>query len=261
MNMKVLQGIDVQSFVHPMDESLMKGMEKAQMNWLMGWLSDAGTKYMMDMHLMGRCIRVSEQDMPQLYALLKDVCRVLDYPQIPSMFVYRSKLFEWQIYQDKKPVIVLTDFVLHDFDEGMLRFHLGCAVTALKAKSCRMRIASTFAMPMLKEVPLFRNIVGIPLACWARAATLTEDRGGLLACQDEHAVWRYMLRLCGIPREMINEDMVDNYLAQYKPGNALSSVSKKAHTLKQTSPWQNDRLAALYTWFCSGAYDRIVQRY
>ncbi|MBQ7886271.1 MAG: hypothetical protein IJ313_05190 [Clostridia bacterium] len=260
--MKVLKDIAVESFAHPDDTKLMKGLEAAKINQLLEWLSGASTKYTMEMTLMGRYIRLSEKDMPQLYRLLEDVCRVLDYPQIPRVFMHRSKLFDWEVYIGKEPVIILTDFVLNDFDEGMLRFHLGTAVTALKAKTCQLRVASTFAMGgLLVGIPVLGAALMPVLTGWARAATLTEDRGGLLACQDERAAWRYMFRLSGIPRELIDEDIIQDYIAEYKPLNSVAHVSKNIQTITQLKPWQNERLVALYDWYSSGAYDDILEDY
>jgi len=259
--MKVLKGIAVESFAHSEDAALMKGLEKAKINQLLEWASSASVKYTMEMKLMGRYVRVNEKDMPKLYEMVRDVCRVLDYPQIPHVFLHRSKLFDWAIYMDEEPVIVLTDFVLNDFDDGMLRFHLGCAVTALKAKTCRLRIASTFALDMIKELSVLGPALMPSLTAWSRAATLTEDRGGLLACQDERAAWRCMFRVCGIPRELIDENVVHDYIAQYKPVNKVSQAFRPMHTFLEVRPWQNDRLSALYDWYSSGAYDDILEDY
>ena len=259
--MKVLSGIAVESFAHPDDTALMKGMEKVKLNAVLEWISGVDAKYTMEMKLMGRYIRVNETDMPKLYAMLEDVCRVLDYPNVPRVFMHRSKLFDWQVYIGKEPIIILTDFVLNDFDDDMLRFHLGCAVTALKAKTSQLRVATTFALPLIGLIPVVGQAAVPLLTSWARAATLTEDRGGLLACQNEEAAWRYMFRLSGIPRELIDVSVVPDYIAEYKPINKISGAAKYVQTLTRLVPWQNERLLALYEWYHSGEYDDIIESY
>lgn len=261
--MKVLTGVEVETFAHPNDTKLMKEMEKKGINKLLQWLSSKQVKYTMEMKLMGRYVRLSREDMPELYALLEDVCRILDAPQVPRVFMHRSPLFDWEVYYGDEPVIILTDYVLNEFDEGMLRFHLGTAVTALKAKTCQLRVASTSAAGMISFVPLIGTALAPMLLGWARAATLTEDRGGLLACQDEQAAWRYMLRLAGLPLHLIDERVVHDYIAEYeanKSRNPLANASQNLQTLAQRAkPWQNERLIALYDWYRSGAYDDILE--
>lgn len=271
--MKVLKGISVEDFAHPEDAALIQKMDKIKLNQLVEWVSSVNTKYFMEMRLMGRFTRLSETDMPELYALLRDICRVLDYPEIPRVFMYRSKEFDWKIYIAKEPVIVLTDYVFNDFDEGMLRFHLASAVTALKSKTCYLRAVSTFVYENVEKAKepsddLLKGIMGmlgstlLPfLTPWARMATLTEDRGAMLACQDENAAWRYMLRLSGIPRELIDVSVVPDYIAEYKMQSFLSKAGKLQQNLVRIKPWQNDRLLALYDWYNSGAYDDILEDY
>lgn len=259
--MKALKGITVESFAHPDDAALMRRMEKAKIDQLIEWISKAETRCLMEMKLMGRYVRLNETDMSGLYATLQDVCRVLDYPRIPRVFMYRASQFDWEVCIGEEPVIILTDYVLNEFDEAMLRFHLGGAVTAIKSKTYHLRVASTFALSILKTIPVLGDLMTPMLAGCARAATLTEDRGGLLACQDERAAWRYMLRLSGIPLELIDERIVPDYIAEYKSINCLSHVSKQMQTLMQMKPWQNDRLVALYDWYLNGNYNDILDEY
>lgn len=259
--MKVLKGLDVASFAHPDDQAVMKALASSNLNNIIEQVSDIGTRYKMEMQLMGMYVRLNREDMPELYQILEEVCRTLDYPKHPIVFMYRNKAFDWQIYIGNEPVIILTDYVLNEFDFEMLRFHLGCAVTALKASTSQVRVASKFALPFVLSIPIIGQAAAPLLTKWSRAAALTEDRGGLLACQNEKTAWRYMMRRCGIPLEMIDESIVSEYLAEYKPVNEISSVSKLILQLDRLEPWQNERFIQLFQWYNSGAYADILEDY
>lgn len=256
-----LTGVDVTSFAHPDDMDMAKKLEALKVNTLIEKLSSMSTKITLATKLLGNYIHVNQTDMPELYRMLKNVCDTLDYPELPEIYLYRSEKFAWQIYLDKKPIIILTDFVLNDFDEGMLTFHLGCAVTALKAKTCQLRMLVTFGEALLKQNTGFVGALMPVIAKWSRATVLTEDRGGLLACQDINAAYRYMMRLSGLPMNWIDVTRVQDYIAEYKPLSRLEGGAKYIETLIKLSPWQNERLLHLYQWKNSGGYDDLLDEY
>lgn len=256
-----LNGLQVEQFAHPDDSRASQAIEKAKINAVIEWISSKYTKLQMKTMLLGKFVRLNEQDMPQLYSILTEVCETLDFYPVPQVFTYRSPLFDYQIYVGDSPVIILTDFVLNDFDEGMLRYHLGCAVTALKAKTCQLRVAVTFGLPLLQSIPVLGTAALPLLTNWSRKAYLTEDRGGLLACQDIEAAVRTQMRIAGLPRKDIDPSCVRNYITECRMESGLTTASQYMQTVFRGKPWQNDRIVELIKWYDGGAYHDVIEEY
>lgn len=258
--MTILKGLDPNDFIHPHEKACLNTLRGAGVNTVVEKLASVSNRLTLEVKLMGQYLRVSEKDMPELYTMLREVCSVLDYPAVPDIFTCRSEKFQWQIVIRETPAIILTDFVLNDFDEGMLRFHLGCAVTALKARTCHLRMAIDFARPLLLAIPIAGPASYPLLSGWARAAVLSEDRGGLLACQDVNAAYRCLMRMIGIPRKDIDVSTLPDYLAAYAPDSAISGMTQGVQTMVSDRPWNNDRLLELYKWVQSGQYDDLLDQ-
>ncbi len=258
--MTILKGLNPDDFVHPRERACLNTLKNTGINTVLEKLATASNRMTLEVKLMSQYVRVSERDMPHLYTILRDLCSVLDYPIVPDVFTYRSKAFAWQIAIRDTPAIILTDFVLNDFDDGMLRFHLGCAVSALKARTCQLRMAVGFAKPLLLAIPVVGQTAYPLLSSWARAAVLSEDRGGLLACQDINAAYRCLMRIIGIPRKDIDVSTLPDYLAAYTPDSMISSVSQNFQNMVNDRPWNNDRLLELFQWVQSGEYDDLLDK-
>lgn len=130
------KGLDVNEFAHP-DGAISDDLTNSK---ILEFLATSPTQIAMATQLLRSYIHVSEKDLPRVYNLLKEVCETLDYPKMPEIYMNRSEEFDWKIYLDDTPIIVLTDFAINNFDDEMLKFHLGCAVTSLKANSRQLRI-------------------------------------------------------------------------------------------------------------------------
>lgn len=257
-----LTGLDVSEFVHP-DGKTTDSLTSSR---LIKTLASAPTMVALATKLLGSYVRVSERDMPELYGMLREVCETLDYRTLPEIYLHRSEALEWKIYLDETPIIVLTDFVLNDFDDEMLKFHLGCAVTSLKANTCQLRMLANFGDETLlagKKNLLTKAAIS-SITKWSRGMVLTEDRGGLLACQNREAAYRYLMRLTGLPRYLIDTSCVPDYIDQYlrdEKNSLFAAGGKLVDTLDNFSPWRNERLLHLYQWVNSGEYNDLIEKY
>lgn len=255
-------GLDVSEFAHP-DGATSDDLAK---NKILKFLATSPTKIAMATQLLRSYIHVSERDLPKVYGLLKEVCETLDYPTLPEVYMNRSEAFDWKIYLDETPIIVLTDFVINNFDDEMLRFHLGCAVTSLKASSRQLRILTNWAQAQFfrANTDILTKAALSSITKWSRGLVLTEDRGGLLACQNTDAAYRYLMRLTGLPTNLIDTSCVPDYIEQYKTDEKVSMFAvagKFLDTLDNFSPWQNERLIYLYQWVNSGEYNDLLDNY
>lgn len=257
-----LTGLQVEAFIHPDERAAWNALMKASwLKKLLDWLGSYQAKLELKTDLLGNAFGVSREDTPELYGLIETACRVLDYPRIPHVYVRRSSSQDICVYYGDAPLLIYPDFILNDYDSGMLLFETGRAVTMLKSDNAQLRTALWAAASVLGSIPVAGAAALPVLAGWLRKADLTEDRGGLLACQDMDTAARTLMRRCGLPTRFMSPAVLPEYLRTCRALSGLSGVSQAAQTLCRTSAWNNDRVAELYKWYASGAYDDLREEF
>jgi len=257
-----LTGLQVSSFLHPEERAAWEAVSKAA--WLrkiMDWVGTTRARLEVKTNLLGNAFGVTKEDMPQLFHMICSVCEVLDYPVIPQVYVHRSSEIDIKIYYGDAPVLIYPDFILHDYDAGMLRFYTGRAITFLKSNNAQFRAAVCAIIPLVGSVPVAGAAALPVLTNWLRKADYTEDRGGLLACQSIQDAGKALMRRCGLPTQLIDPARLPSYLKTCKASGSLTAVSQAAQTMYRTSAWNNDRITELYKWYASGAYDDLLEEF
>lgn len=257
-----LSGLSVEEFAHPEEKAALEGLKKVKpLERLLNWVADANTQVALRTEILGNYFEVTRESMPRLYDLAGEVCRVLDYDCMPRIYMYRNEGLGIKAFAGEIPLLVFPDFVIREFDEEMLRFQLGRAVTSLKASTDQLKMAAMAIGAASNLVPFAGELVVSALAGWSRKAALTEDRGGLLACQDIDTAMKVLLRTAGIPIEYLEVSRLTQYIKAYEPVSRLSGAFQYLNTLVRLEPWNNDRILELYHWYRSGEYDDILDEY
>lgn len=257
-----LTGISVEEFAHPEEKSALEAIRKIKyLEKLLNWAADEETQVFLKTEILGNCFRITPADMPKLYKSVQEVCKVLDYERTPQLYMFRSEKFDIRIYAGQVPLLVFPDFVIREFDDEMLCFQIGRAVTALKAQTNQLKMAAAAVLTISGFIPFAGEAVVPILANWSRKAAFTEDRGGLLACQDIDVALRALMRIAGLPTKYIDTSCVTEYMKTYKPFGKLSGMSQYVQTAVRMEAWNNERIVELYKWYYSGSYDDILEEY
>ena len=259
-----LNGIQVRDFAHPEDTAAMEALKRADwMKKVLDWLAQQENTLRLRTQVLGNCIRVTEEDMPELYGIAREVCTTLDARPTPGLYLYRGYSYRIGIYAGDSPMLIVPDFIVNDFDGAMLRFAFGRAVTALKADTRQLRMLANalLAGVNLLSVPGLGKVALPLIANWSRKAGLTEDRGGLLACQDEEAALRVLMRMAGMPTQYLTPGITDDYLRAYENSPILAKANQYLQTINRAESWNNDRIVKLHQWYASGGYDDILRKY
>lgn len=257
-----LMGISVEEFAHPEETAALNALRKAKsLERLLNWIAKESTQLILKTEILGNYFGITPKDMPQLYGLVREVCKTLDYEPVPRLYLSRNEKLKIQIFAGESPLLLFPDFIIHDFSEEMLRFQIGCAVTALKAQTSQLKMAAAAAMLISGEIPVIGEVILPVLANWSRKAELTEDRGGLLACQDIHAAIRTLMRTAGLPTQYIDTSCLPEYMKACQPAGKLSAASRYLQTAFRMEAWNNDRIIKLYQWYHLGQYDDILEEY
>ena len=97
--MVTLKGIVVEDFAHPEEEKTLRVLKKTPMlGKALHWLSSEETRIVLKSQILGKYFRITEKDMPRLYKIVKEVCKVLDYKTIPQLYMFRSMEISTFIY-------------------------------------------------------------------------------------------------------------------------------------------------------------------
>ncbi len=187
-----LYGLSPSDYIHPAEQKYKLSNSDAIDKGL-----DALSDLCVDIFkriVLGKYIRVNAASAPREVGILKDVCRILDYPSVPSLFIRRS--FDGNISAggDKQAMILITDYIISHFDDDMLYYTFGNCVSMFKAGHIRLSsICSVMGNdPVMTPFKL-------PLQFYMRAADLSSDRGGLLACRNIGAALKCLLWESGMP--------------------------------------------------------------
>lgn len=257
-----LKGLQVEAFMHPDEQAAWSTLMSASwLKKLLDWIGSYQAKLELKTNLLGNTFEVSQADMPGLHRTVAAVCNVLDYTQIPRVYVCRSSSLDIRIYYGDTPILIYPDFILNDYDSDMIYFETGRAVTMLKSDNAQLRVALWAAIPLVNSIPVIGAMALPVLASWLRKADLTEDRGGLLACQEIGIAEKTLMRRCGLPTRYMDISVLPEYLKTCKSSSGLSGISQAAQTLYRAAAWNNDRVTELYKWYASGAYDDLIEEF
>ncbi len=144
----------------------------------------------------GTYVRLKPQAAPGLFRILKHVCAILDYKEeaLPDIYLYHAMDHTVRPCSADKTYIVMADYVLQSYDEDMLYYILGNAVTMILAGHVKMTTAASYMgaskLLLLPQLEFKRYL---------HFADATSDRGGLLACQSFAAAARCHLFELGLP--------------------------------------------------------------
>lgn len=260
--MTELTGLQVDSFIHPDERAAWSALMKAV--WfrkLIDWLGSYQAKLELKTNLLGNTYGVSREDMPELYNIVQEVCKTLDYQILPQVYVYRNSGLDIGLFYGDTPVLIYPDFLLNEYEGDMIRFETGRAITMLKSNNAQLRVMLCAVIPFVGSIPAVGAAALPILTNWLRKADYTEDRGGLLACQDVGVAEKTLMRRCGLPTQFLDTSVFPAYLKTCKAASELSGVSQALQTVYRTAAWNNDRITELYKWYSSGAYDDLVEEF
>lgn len=266
--MYTFPGLLSKSIRHPEEnQSVYQVMQNKQIQTLLKKANDLSVQ-IYRARVLGGYVELTEETAPEYLAILKDVCRILNYPEVPKVYVCHMYSQVLEACGSDIKYITVSDYTLEHFNEEELYYMTGNAIAMYKAGHTDLANLMNF---MSGQIPA---PLRIPLLCYLRAADLTSDRGGLLACQSFAAAVRCHLHELGMPltesRRIITTDeeavaYVEKYLKAVKTaedeyGYLLVRVIKGVQNLTYFEGPANKMLSELYSWYIDPkGYRRIIR--
>lgn len=265
---KQLRNLKVSDFIHSRELELQSGViNSPEVQKLINMVSDVNLK-INKTRIQGTYVQLYPQTAPKVFAVLEDVCRILGHEQVPELYLCKMMSQIIQPCTAETDYIIISDYVLEQYDEDMLYFAFGNAVTMILAGHVKMTTAAAYmgcniwtVLPQAK----FKE--------YLHATDATSDRGGLLACQSFAAAARCHLMELGMPpavsRRCFTTDeeaaaFVDRYLDDVAIQNGTSrgfaAVGEWWLNMVSFEGAGNVMLEDLYQWYRKD-YHRLLAAY
>ena len=154
-------------------------------------------------------VRLSEKQLPTVYANAVLAARILGMPAMPDVYVSGDRMWDSATYGSEHSAFILLGSALltnfqgadqlfllaremghcragHALWKTVIRFLLG-------EQGPRRGLAGAGVLSALNPAHLVEGALELPLLAWARQAEITADRAGLLAVGDEEIARRVLL--------------------------------------------------------------------
>lgn len=259
----VFPGLKVDDYISPEEQNMLLSSDMGLITKGLDMLNDINVALVKRITL-GRYIEVTKETAPDVYCIIEDVCRILDYHPVPKVYVCHQPAQELFCAGTDHNQITFSDYLLEKFDEDMLYFAFGELIAMFKGGHTRLSTVCYIIPPIPEVVP-----VRLPLLSYLRAADLSSDRGGLLACQSFAAAARCILWDAGIPMSEMagksEEEMIrltQDYIASVKAVSPelLGKIATSWKKWNMESMPHVYRLQQLLSWYCGG-YHEVVSKW
>lgn len=200
--------LDVSSFQWAQDGKAMSALRSfAPLNSAARAVSDNVGRQWVETTLNG--IRLSENQLPTVYAQAVQSARLLGMNHMPDVYVSGERMWDIATYgSDKSAFIVIGTALLNNFQGPDMLFLLAREIGHCRAGHALWKTLIKFMLGdqgprkgmmaggilnMLSPTALIEGALELPLLGWARQAEITADRAGLLAVGDEDVARRVLL--------------------------------------------------------------------
>jgi Zn-dependent protease with chaperone function len=278
--------LESSQFRHPLDQRLTSLVRSAPFYGLAEETLRRGFPLIeqgVRLDLMSSSVKVSPQQLPDLYDLLVEACGVLNFPStfVPELYVQsnpQANAYTLAIQsrqadagggktknKDNKSysssVIVVTSALVDRCTPRELQAVLGHELGHLKCEHALYLTLGNLASSPLSRLPVVGGRVDSLLQDWRLAAEYSCDRAALLVAQDSDVVASSLMKLfAGTSRYELNTkafvEQSLEYEKQLERANPLVRMSIQQQ--QRTHPLPVKRVAELEKWFRSDEYQRIV---
>jgi Zn-dependent protease with chaperone function len=260
-------GISPRAFQHPADRAATAALQQIpHLDAVVRKLIELGYERALRQAYLGAAVRLGEEQLPQIWALQREVYNVLDIPEVPDLYLTAFPIANASVIGAGQPMVVVHSELVRLLDADGRRVVLAHEAAHVlsdhvlyqTALVILMRLAGGARLPLLAGLPLLA--IRTALLEWSRAAELSCDRAAALVTRDPMAVCRTMMTLAA--GEAAADLNLDTFVAQgmdyEKKGGGLERLTRLLMQLNLTHPMPVRRVHELLTWVREGEYDRIA---
>lgn len=260
-----LESLSPRAFQHPADRAAtaalrqVPGLDKAIRR-----LTEFQYERALRQSLLANAVEVGPRQLPEVWEVYQHALRTLDMPETYGLYITQFPLANAMAIGTRKPVIVLSSQLTTLLEPDELWAVLGHELGHILCDHVANQTALVLLLQLSGGLPVFP---GLPLRAvrsalleWSRAAELSADRAGALACRDALASCRALMVLAaGLPSSRLDLDAFLKQASAYEDWDSgWDRVMRVFAERQSTHPFSVRRVAALTEWVHSGEYDRIL---
>lgn len=214
-------------------------------------------------------VLVGEKQLPELYELFLNACKVLDL-EPPQLYVRQHPVPNAYTFamRGKKPFIVVHTSLIDLLTPEEVQAVIGHELGHLKCEHGVYLTLANIIVLAAGQLSTWGAIIAQGLQNqileWMRCAEFTCDRAALLATQDPKVVMSVLMKLAGGSPSLAPKLNVDAFLAQARAYDDVSHTElgemlREAQTGQLTHPVPVLRAREIDKWASSQSYQSLLQ--
>ncbi|HWD75515.1 MAG TPA: M48 family metallopeptidase [Solirubrobacteraceae bacterium] len=258
--------ISSKAYEHPADRAATAALKAVPMlDTVVRKLVEFSYERALRQSYLGNSIKVSERQLPELWASYEGVRRILDMPGEYDLYVSASVLWNAVTIGSQAPMIVVGSNLLEQLTAGeqrtVIAHEMGHILSdhVLYITALNILLGATAGSLPLIGLPI--RAVRAVLLEWRRAAELSCDRAATLAVRDPRIVCRTLMVLAsGLPADRLNLDAFMTQAMEYENWeDSHDRIRRFFNEINATHTYAVRRVSEVMRWVQSGEYDRIIR--
>ncbi len=258
--------ISSKAYEHPADRAATAALKSVPMlDTVVRRLVEFSYERALRQSYLGNSIKVSERQLPDLWASYTGVHRILDMPGDYDVYVSSSVIWNAVTIGSQAPMIVLGSNLLEQLTPGEMRtiiaHEMGHILSDHVMYITALNILLSATASSLPLIGLPIRAVRAVLLEWRRAAELSCDRAATLAVRDPQIVCRTLMVLAsGLPADRLNLDAFMAQAMEYENWeDSHDRIRRFFNEINATHSYAVRRVSEVMRWVQSGEYDRIIR--
>jgi Zn-dependent protease with chaperone function len=257
--------ISSKAYEHPADRAATAALKAVPMlDTVVRKLVEYSYERALRQFFLGNSIKVTERQLPELWASYRGVHHILDMPAEYDLYVSSSLFWNANTIGSSDPMIVVGSNLLEQLSPGEQRVVVAHELGHILSDHILYLTALNILLRAGSGLPL----VGLPLRAvravlleWRRAAELSCDRAATLAVRDPRIVCRTLMVLAGgLPADQLDLDAFMAQAMEYESwDDSHDRIRRFFNELGATHSYSVRRVSEVMKWVQSGEYDRIVR--
>lgn len=260
--------VDAKQYLHPSDKKALTVL-KAMPGFAL--LARTFIKFFQEkpaeLLVMGNCIKISENQYPDLYHLLPPICERLGIEE-PELFVMLSPEPNGFTIGDRKPIIVVTSGLMEMMSLEDIAVvlahecgHIACHHVLYR--TIGLYLTDTLQRFIKMPIPVSLGIQ-VAMQYWMRCSELSADRASAICAGGSDRVIRLMMAFSGGSKRVYDNFNVSEYMKQaekYKEEtkkNVWSRIVNLILVADQDHPFTATRSLEIYKWCESQQFQKLL---
>jgi Zn-dependent protease with chaperone function len=258
--------ISARAYEHPADRAATAALKAVPMlDTVVRKLVELRYERALRQFYLGNSVKVSERQLPDLWASHRGVCKILDMPTVYDLYVNGSIEANAHTIGSQNPLIVFDSMLLERLGPGEQRVVLAHELGHILSDHVLYMTALDILLRAGVSLP---GVVGLPLRAvravlleWMRTAELSCDRAATLAVRDPQIVCRtLMVNAAGLPADKLDLEAFMAQSMEYESWeDSHDRVRRFFLEIGATHSWAVRRVSEVMRWVQTGEYDRIVR--